>query len=934
MQMKRILLFIFLLFIIPFVNASTCSTIPAICLSSTTSVGNINSSDYWGNLYKTVGTNFYGFTCSAGNFFTGVYGNGTPICSAAAIGTYNATYAIWSYNHTTIAVNSLNNSYGPFWYNHTVVASNNDAWKTSGQIIYNATGKLQLGSSTDYGAAMSIIYGGAGGVGTNGISQGVRIISLTPNLVFDDTSVGQENYSIHVNQGVFTIGRYTNTTNMSNDIVIYNNGNIGLGTADPRRKLDVRGDINVSNEIYIKNGTPVSVYLYNSSMWNQSGTSLYPKSLSFNVGLGTTNPTYKLEVSQSTSPNRGAIKTDALIEDVGGVVGGNLIPSNVWRVNSTNATISYFAANGETNENSREWHLGPFNNTVVVWKGQPNGSSGDADGGWTTDLIPIDANRTYRFSVWVKRVGSTTGSTFFGFIESNNAVYDMDGTVESIPYFWTGDLPELNKWYLLVGYIHANSSNVTHSQGGVYDGITGEEVIMYAGNITSATRGSTDYKFYTNATYIRERMWYYYGNNETNQAQYMWSPRIEVLDGKEPTIESLLGSNAWATQAYDAYMGGNVYMAKKLGVGVRGNNYTLQVNGNVSLNNSLFVLQSGTTRLPIDNTGLTFGSSDNWRLKLNTTAFYLNREVGSTNIVLPNGNLGIGTANPEAKFEIQSISPYGNHLIEAKGNFLSNTVLPNFTNAQYSRQLGIGISIGRNYSGGGNPYVINLTQPGFYNNYGGYIGQWTDVNGEAESGINVVGHVIKLRGNGTQGNSFGVYINSDNVTSTFTKYGVYVLGEEINYFSNNTGIGTATPINNKLEVNGSSVLIGIGGANTQYNETNLSIQSEYRSTVFGGNNININYLYNNLARLNEKIQQRSAASNDFVYTINSINSSATGNNELLKLDARYLNMTILNSNTVITNTGRIYAPNLTGTGAFVCFNTTTNEIYRSSASCT
>ena len=54
--------------------------------------------------------------------------------------------------------------------------------------------------------------------------------------------------------------------NVSN--VLYVNGSgkiVGIGTAIPTQLLDVRGAVNVSSEIYVQNGSAVSVWLYNAT---------------------------------------------------------------------------------------------------------------------------------------------------------------------------------------------------------------------------------------------------------------------------------------------------------------------------------------------------------------------------------------------------------------------------------------------------------------------------------------------------------------------------------------------------------------------------------------------------------------------------------------------------------------------------------------------
>ena len=65
---------------------------------------------------------------------------------------------------------------------------------------------------------------------------------------------------------------------------IKNNGNVGIGTTNPSKELEVIGDINFTGDLY-KNGTPFS-----GSIWNMTGNRIYYDT--DNVGIGTTNPNH------------------------------------------------------------------------------------------------------------------------------------------------------------------------------------------------------------------------------------------------------------------------------------------------------------------------------------------------------------------------------------------------------------------------------------------------------------------------------------------------------------------------------------------------------------------------------------------------------------------------------------------------------------------
>ncbi len=78
-------------------------------------------------------------------------------------------------------------------------------------------------------------------------------------------------------------------------IIHYNTGNVGIGTTNPAYTLDVDGDINMSTGSSLRiNGVAQSFGGGGSSVWSTSGSDVYRSS--GNVGIGTTNPVYPLDV--------------------------------------------------------------------------------------------------------------------------------------------------------------------------------------------------------------------------------------------------------------------------------------------------------------------------------------------------------------------------------------------------------------------------------------------------------------------------------------------------------------------------------------------------------------------------------------------------------------------------------------------------------------
>lgn len=74
------------------------------------------------------------------------------------------------------------------------------------------------------------------------------------------------------------------------------NGNVGVGNSNPAYKLDVSGTINATG-LYV-NGVP---FTGGSSQWTTSGTNIYYSA--GNIGAGITSPTEKLHIVQSSATN-------------------------------------------------------------------------------------------------------------------------------------------------------------------------------------------------------------------------------------------------------------------------------------------------------------------------------------------------------------------------------------------------------------------------------------------------------------------------------------------------------------------------------------------------------------------------------------------------------------------------------------------------------
>ena len=213
---------------------------------------------------------------------------------------------------------------------------------------------------------------------------------------------------------------------------------------------------------------------------------------------------------------------------------------------------------GNSTENLRTYRTDPFGNeTNIVWVGGDD----DADGGFISPIIDIDAsqNKTYRFSVWIKHQ-NTRKSTFglfardtSGDITANDSIIKLTpdtlvNTVESptniatqFPHFHEGrSLPANNAWYLVVGFLRPEDNTTTttlsNSFGGLYD-TSGNEVRW----LDSGDGAVNEFKYISdvNGLRIRASSDGASGRDQVGEVE-MWGPRIDVVDGNEPSVQELI----------------------------------------------------------------------------------------------------------------------------------------------------------------------------------------------------------------------------------------------------------------------------------------------------------------------------------------------------------------------------------------------------------
>jgi len=207
--------------------------------------------------------------------------------------------------------------------------------------------------------------------------------------------------------------------------------------------------------------------------------------------------------------------------------------------------IGIFGTNAT--ENFRVLGTDPWGVETPVWETRSNYVSGDFGngGGIYHSQLSIDNSKMYRMTFWENRIvyGTDTFSRYYfglnGYGSTNGVLSRSSGAGPNTnPYFWlpshsqikAGALPE-DEWVLVVGHVWPVGSGTggNHPDSGRWqtDG-------TYMGNI------NTDYVWIPETTTARSRTLSIYRPNSSDVFHWSAYPRLDVIDGTEPSLSDLI----------------------------------------------------------------------------------------------------------------------------------------------------------------------------------------------------------------------------------------------------------------------------------------------------------------------------------------------------------------------------------------------------------
>ena len=286
---------------------------------------------------------------------------------------------------------------GYYYYNGSAwmqlgIASGASQWTTTSSDIYYNTGKVGIGTTTPlspldvrgvasaFNLALNINYDGSTWrQTTTGYGGYLNIDNPTGNI-----------YLLNTGSSVVAGGATTPTIKLT----LTPSGNVGIGTTSPTRLLSLSGSQSVISlynsgtttwtglEMLANNGTLLAVIglddatgRYGINM-KSDGTEDFTITQNGNVGIGTTAPAYKLDISSATGSGR---------QDMLRILAGsNSTGNGASIVLGSTQTHAGYISGLQTNSNTGDLTFGTQSNGAYAEKMRIVGSNGNVGIGTTT----------------------------------------------------------------------------------------------------------------------------------------------------------------------------------------------------------------------------------------------------------------------------------------------------------------------------------------------------------------------------------------------------------------------------------------------------------------------------------------------------------------------------------------------------------------------
>jgi hypothetical protein len=226
-----------------------------------------------------------------------VSSNVTQITSPCVYLSSNLGIGISNPNYNLDIVGDINFT-GYLRNNGNLYTTSQSQWQSQSSNIYIMGSNVGIGTSNPTGAMLHVVGGSLRQQLNNNIGTGLMLGSFgstTGNRV----EIYDELLANNLGPRIYFGAANTSLINSGGNFAILPSNNLGVGTSNPVYKLDVAGDINFTGTLR-QNGSSIGSQF---SQWITNGTTIYYNG--GNVGIGTSSPSSILDVNGSMTVRSG-----------------------------------------------------------------------------------------------------------------------------------------------------------------------------------------------------------------------------------------------------------------------------------------------------------------------------------------------------------------------------------------------------------------------------------------------------------------------------------------------------------------------------------------------------------------------------------------------------------------------------------------------------